>query len=378
MATPPPLDNCIYLNSAGTSWPKPDSVLADVAAMSKSHPNVWHEQFSSAHHQVAKFFGIHDPTRLLLTPGCTTSLSLGIADHAWQDGDTVVVSAWEHHAVHRPCLKLRELGVDVKVIRPTTESLFDLELFEQVLQQSAVRLVAVSAASNVTGDLLPINEIIRIAHQYEALVLIDAAQTAGWLPLNIPELGADLVAFGGHKGLQAPWGIGGLYVAPDVSMNSPTAVCTLTPDKTSPSCAVMPGYCDAGSVDRIALAGLNAAVQWLEASPQSNRLSRCRSMANGLREAISAMPDTTVYGAHDVDRLPTVAFNFDGSKSTHIATQLAARNLFVGSGLQCAPLAHETLGTTQSGVVRLSVGPFNTEAQIQYALETVELLRKSS
>ena len=128
-----------------------------------------------------------------------------------------------------------------------------------------------TAASNVTGDLLPVPEIVTLAHEHGALALIDGAQVAGWMPLDVAALDVDLLAFTGHKGPHAPWGIGGLYVSERVQMASPNAVCEL-PVGGGATCAPMPGYCDVGSVDRAALAGLEAGLRWLAAAEQSDRL----------------------------------------------------------------------------------------------------------
>ncbi len=365
------MDHEIYLNHAGTSWPKPESVFQAMANFRTSPTSNWSRQFESAHNAIASFFGLSDSHRLLLTPGCTSSLALAIADHPWESQDAIVISSWEHHAIHRPALKLQEMGVKVLTVPPSTDSPFDLDTLHQFLTKHNVRLVAVSAASNVTGDLLPIQEIIELSHQFDTLVLVDAAQSVGWLPLNLPKLDADIVAFGGHKGLQGPWGIGGLYVADRVTMNTPAAVCRIPAANESP-CAPMPGYCDGGSVDRLALAGLHAAIEWLQHSDQSNRLARCRQLMQSLQVAVASLPNVIVYGHQSVDmRVPTIAFNIVGRESSEIASILAENHVFVGSGFQCAPLAHETLATSQSGTVRLSLGPTTSEEHLDRAIATL-------
>lgn len=343
-------------------------------------PENWPAAFQAAHQRVAEFLGIRDETRLLWTPGCTSALSLAIDDHDWQPGDRVLTSGFEHHALHRPLLKLVEQGVQLEIIPPDIEKPIDLEKLQTSLASNPVKMVALTAASNVTGDLLPIDTITSLAHDAGALVLVDGAQVVGWQTLNLSQSSVDLFAFGGHKGLHAPWGIGGLYVAPHVDMHCQSATCEVPPSSNTPSGVSdqqpsrrMPGYCDAGSVDQIALSGLQAAIPWLEAQPQ--RLAQAREKAARLRKVIEGLSGALLYGSHEATRrLPTVAFTIRGTAPSQIGRQLASSGVTVAAGLQCAPLAHEVLGTAPDGVVRLSVGPTNTDADIQYACEMLESL----
>lgn len=349
----------IYLNHAGTSWPKPAPVQAAVSSAMRARVDTWASSFATAHARIAGAFGIADPTRLLLTPGCTSALSVGVSDLPWLPGDRVLCSAFEHHALHRPLQLLEQRGVDLEVIPPAGAAPLDLEVLEATLRRGGVRLVALSAASNVTGALLPVREVVALAHAAGAQVLLDAAQVAGWMPLDVIELGVDLMAFAGHKGLQAPWGIGGLYVAEHVLMTSPLAVCALPePGEAVTDCAPMPGYCDTGSVDRLALAGLVAGLDWLDAPEQADRLSRGREVIAELAEAMSGVAGVSMYGPRPPEaRLPTLALTLEGMSPGKWAGELEARGVIAASGLQCAPLAHESLGTAPEGVLRLSVGP---------------------
>ncbi len=365
----------VYLNQAGTTWPKPEPVSKAIAAALETQAEDWPEEFSQAHREVASFFGIEDTSRLLLTPGCTSALALAVADHAWQPSDRVLLSGWEHHALHRQLLKLTELDVQLEVLPPTVDGPLDLERLESSLVAGGVRMVAVSAASNVTGDLLPLEEIGALAHQHGAKFLVDGAQIAGWWKLDLPNTDIDLFAFGGHKGMHGAWGIGGLYVAPQLSMNTPVATCDVPAAGEPATCAVMPGYCDAGSVDRLALAGLQAAVRWLRGPAQADRTERSRRMIARLSSALQTHSQVIVYGQSDPQlRMPTVAFNVRGRSSSDVAGQLAAQGVIAAGGLQCAPLAHEVLGTAPEGAVRLSAGPMNSEQDIEQALEAIAML----
>ena len=193
----------IYLNQAGTSWPKPAPVQTAVAEALAAPPETWAQRFASDHTEVCRAFGVADESRLLLTPGATSAISVALTDHPWCSGDRVVISGLEHHALHRPALQLAARGVEVIVAPRTPDEPIDLEALEALLRRGGVRLVAMNAASNVTGEILPIDDIVTLAREHGALSLIDAAQIAGWIPLDIDRLGADLLAFAGHKGPQA-------------------------------------------------------------------------------------------------------------------------------------------------------------------------------
>lgn len=373
--------NTVYLNHAGTSWPKPQAVVDAASAVWGSDPSDWADQLELAHRQIASFFHVATPDQLLLTPGCTSALSIAVADHFWNAGDRVLASSFEHHALHRPLVKLSDYGVDVEILPHLDHEPIILEELESALRKGSVELVALVAACNVTGVLLPYDEVISLAHAYGAKVLIDAAQIAGWWDLDLPALGADLVAFAGHKGLQAPWGIGGLYVAPEIKMNSPAAVCELTYDKLSgkpKQAPAKPGYCDVGSVDRSALTGLAAAAQWLSHVERSDRLTRSRQLTQRLYDAAAEMNGTTLVCPSDMTaRMPTVAMTFSNLRSSDAAAQLAGHGIFVAGGMQCAPLAHKSLGTAPDGVVRLSAGPNTTEDDVARAIEALERVSAS-
>lgn len=361
-----------YLNHAGTSWPKPEPVQRAARAALGADPGDWGDDFERARRRVAAAFGIEDADRLLLTPGCTSALQVAVTDHPWQPGDRLLHSALEHHALTRPAEALRARGVEVAAVPSNGAEPFDLVALERELRGGRVRLVGVTAACNVTGDLLPVEEIVALAHEHGALCLVDGAQVAGWMPIDVAALGVDLFTFAGHKALQAPWGIGGLYVASHVAMTSPAAACELPADSAAPECASMPGYCDVGSVDRVALAGLVAGLDWLDAPEQAGRLATARGWIERLASTLEELPGVRLHGGRAPERrLPTVAFTVDGRPSHEIAAELSAGGIVVGSGLQCAPLAHETLGTAPTGVIRLSAGPSSGAVDVERTLEAL-------
>jgi selenocysteine lyase/cysteine desulfurase len=368
----------LYLNHAGTSWPKPRVVSEAVRAAMTASPAEWPQRFDEAHEAVADFFGVSQREQILLTPGCTSALAVGLGDVSIADGKRVLTSRWEHHALHRPLLKLASTGVRLEYIPPAMSeparghvAPIDLDWFERALSRNDVALVAITAACNVTGELLPYEDVIRISHQYGAMVLIDAAQIVGWVRLDLPRLGADLVAFGGHKGLQAPWGIGGLYLSDRIQMKCTSATCELPiAGEGAGKPSLRPGYCDVGSVDQFALAGLHAAIKMLRQQNMPTRLSNARKQIQRIREMIDQVDRLSVFGPTEPDQgMPSLAIAVSGVTSNEVASQWKRHGIVVGSGIHCAPVAHETLGTQDSGLVRLSVGLGQPNEEIDEAIE---------
>ena len=366
----------IYLNHAGTSWPKPPTVLQACNRFQQSGPTDWPQIFNKAFQTVADFYHI-DRSRLLLTPSCTAAINLALTDHEWQAGDRILTSHFEHHALGRTLTKLNSLGVTTTKIQPGSDELIDLAHLETELKKSDVKLVAMTAACNVTGLLLPMVETIELAHQNNAMVLIDGAQVAGWWDLDLRELGVDMFTIAGHKGPQAPWGIGGLYVAPRTQMHCASAVCELPTASESntetPSQFEMPGYCDAGSVNIAALAGMAAGCEFLSSSENATRLEKARDLTGRFTEQARQIENVTIF--HDVPldkKMPSVALGIDNMSSTDVAKQLRDAGIITSAGLQCSPDSHNALGTGKHGLTRFSFSSQNAIDEVTTVLSRVQ------
>ncbi len=368
----------LYLNHAGTSWPKPAVVSEAVTEAMTASPAQWPQRFDEAHQAIAEYFGVAQRDQILLTPGCTSALAVGIGDAFVPSGKRVLTSRWEHHALHRPLLKLASTGVHVDYIPTGSGELtdgkaspLDLDWLEQSLAKRDVGLVAITAACNVTGELLPFDEVTRMAHRHGSMVLVDAAQVVGWLKLDLQNLDADMVAFGGHKGLHAPWGIGGLFLSERAQMECTSARCELpTADTDVARSLPRPGYCDVGSVDQFSLAGLHAAIEMLSKQNMEEPLANARRQIWRIRAHFEQTDRVRVFGPTDPNQaMPSLAFAVAGHSSGEIATHFKRHGLIVGSGFHCAPLAHQTLGTQSSGLVRLSVGLGQPDEEIDDAIE---------
>jgi len=360
----------IHGNHAGTSWPKPPGVADAMREALLAAPDRHTAIFTDAHAAIARHLALPAPERLLLTSSCTHALSIAIGDLPWQDGDVVITSSLEHHALARPVTKLvHDRGVVHERSPYAPGQPFDLAFAERVLRGGRVRVVGVTGASNVTGEVLPVREIVDLAHRHGALVLLDAAQIAGTLQPPPGTLGADLVVFAGHKGLQGPLGIGGLWAAPPVRFECPAALCEIGRDDAGRATAPFPGFCDVGSVNLPAAAGLAAAIAWLEQRPAADR-ERPLRLAARLHTELRARSRCHVLGG-DGPHTATRSVHLDGLPLDRAEAHFAARGIVVRAGSHCAPMALEALGTP-AGCLRIGFGPTNHDGDVDAVLAAID------
>jgi selenocysteine lyase/cysteine desulfurase len=330
----------LYLNAAGTSWPKPAPVHQ---ASHPIPPDRWPAAFADAHAAIAAALHV-PPTHFLPTPGCTSAIRVWLAQRRWQPGTRVLVSGMEHDALSRPILALRDQGVEVVVLPRAPDGPLDTDALAYQLDRGGVALVALSLVANVTGERLPVEAVVRRCRAAGARVLVDGAQATGWWPLDLAALGADAFVFAGHKGPQAPTGVGGLVVS--------------DPDE-------LPDYCDTGSVDLLALRGLAAGLAWMGAEP---RHAAARAVEQVFRAGIAS--HVAVF-PNPPDGAPTTAFRPRRGTPGALARRLRTAGIVLSGGHQCAELTHRTLGTWPDGVCRASFGPLITEEQARVAAGVV-------
>jgi len=356
----------IYVNNAGTSYPKAPGVVDACGTALASAPEASHGALQDAHAETCRLFGIERADRLLLTGSCTSALSLLLHDLPLQAGDTVLTSALEHHALAGPLQRLQLTRGIVHELAPYTPGEpLDLDFVRRRVREGGVRLIAVTTASNVTGELLPVEELGRLAHEHGVPVLLDAAQTAGVVPIDVRSLPVDMLVFAAHKGPLAPHGIGGLWAAPHVELVSPAAVCELPSADAGATaavrCADFPGACDVGSINLSAAAGLVAALRW---RAQAGAVYDApRAWALRLRQRLREQPGVTLFGGDAADYTAAVSFLIDKLPIAQAEAFFAARGVTLRAGQHCAPLALQAIGAPE-GTLRVSFGPFNRESDV--------------
>jgi selenocysteine lyase/cysteine desulfurase len=342
----------IYLDYAATSWPKPPEVLramSDYLEFAGGNPGRSGHRLSiaagrivfEARQTIATLFNVADPMRVIFTPNVTYALNLAMYG-LLQPGDRVVTTSMEHNSVMRPLRALeRDGGIQLVVVACAADGRLDLEAMRRAILPGT-RLVVVTHASNVAGTLLPVQAIAALAHQAGALLLVDAAQTAGVVPIDQPAFGIDLLAFTGHKGLHGPPGTGGLVIGDRVD------IAALRPlDKY-----------ESGTANGVGLAGLGAGVRWILARGVASIRAHEAALTERLISGLLDIRGLLVYGPCDPDHMVSVvSCRVAGYPVSEIGLRLDDDfGILCRVGLHCAPSAHRTLATFPEGTIRLAPG----------------------
>jgi cysteine desulfurase family protein len=376
----------IYLDNAATSWPKPEAAYAAVDRYLRQNGapagrSAYAEAAAAerlvhdARAAIARLLGVQAPERVVFAFNGTDALNLAIHG-LLKPGDHVVTTVVEHNSVLRPLAELEQHG-SVRVTRVGCNSFGQVSADDvRAALQPETRLVAIVHASNVTGAIQPVEEIAEIAHRHSAYVLIDAAQTAGHLPIKFSELGCDLLAAPGHKGLLGPLGTGILALAPGMEerLASVRQGGTGTRSEVDRQPAALPDKYEAGNHNVPGIAGLGAAVEFLLERGVAALHSQTVEHCGRLLERLSGIEGLTLYGPRSAaERVGVVSLSLAGYDSQEVAATLdSVYRIQVRSGIHCAPLMHRALGTLdQGGTVRLSLGPFTTAAHVDAAADAI-------
>lgn len=380
----------IYLDNAATSFPKPPAVaesIVDFLERSAGNPGrsghalavAAQTVVAATRSQLAALFGVPDPARIVFALNATDALNMAL----WgllQPGDRVVTTSIEHNAVARPLHAMAERGIEVTRVACAPDGTLDLDDLDRALRSGPVRLVAMCHASNVVGTILPVREAVQRAHEHGALFLLDAAQTAGVLSIDAREMGLDLLAFPGHKALLGPTGTGGLYVAPGVRLSPLRQGGTGTRSEEERQPEELPAALEAGTVNTVGIAGLGAALRYLQQRGQQAIRAHEVALTTRLIEGLMDIPGLRIHGTGDAERqVATVSLSLESWEPVDVAAVLdSSFGIAVRSGLHCAPLAHRTLGTFPRGTVRLSAGCFTTDDDVDQALAALRKLAGSA
>ena len=381
----------IYLDNAASSWPKPDETWQ---AMEHFMRNIGANPGRSGHRlsieagrilidareALAELFGIDDPLRLVFTKNATEALNLAICG-ILQPGDHCITSSMEHNSVMRPLRALEKRGVEITVVPCSPQGELDPRAIEKAIKKKT-RLIVTTHASNVTGTLMSVNEVGKIARKHGVFFCIDAAQTAGAYPIDVKKMHIDLLAFTGHKSLYGPQGTGGLYIREGLEADLEPLIRggTGSRSESQEQPDFLPDKCESGTPNTVGVAGLGAGVRFILAQGVANIRAKEQALTRMLIEGLGSIPGISVYGCRDAERQVAIcSFNIAGLTPSEVTMELDEEYAIMSRpGLHCAPAAHQTIGTLPQGTVRLSAGYFTTEAEIAVALEAVEKIAARS
>lgn len=366
----------IYLDNAATTRQKPPEVAEAVAAAINDFGGVGrgaHEASLDAGMAVyqarsllSELFGGPGASRVSFAYNITEALNIVLVG-LLREGDHAITTAASHNSVLRPLYRLEEergVGLSICPIRP--DGTLDLDAFEALFRPST-KLVAVTHASNLTGQVYDVAAIAEMAHRHGALCVVDAAQTAGSVPIDMARDGIDVLCFTGHKGLYGPQGTGGLCAAEGVEIPpfkvGGTGVHSY--DKHHPT--AMPDSLEAGTINAHGIAGLRAGVAFVLETGVENIEEHTHGLAASLREQAAKIEGVTVYGDGSTSAIACV--NVRDYDSAEVADALeTVYGISTRAGAHCAPLMHEALGTSDRGAVRFSFGYYNTAADVDAAV----------
>jgi cysteine desulfurase family protein len=361
----------IYLDNAATTYPKPEPVYRAVEhamreiGVSPGRGGYRRAMEASrllfdARETAAAFFGIADSSRVIFTQSATEALNLAVTG-LLRPGDHAITSTMEHNSLVRPLHRAQRHGVTVTTIQASPQGVIDPAAVAAAITP-ATRLIAVAHCSNVTGTIQPLAEIAAVARTAGVPLLVDAAQSAGSIPIDVVADGIDLLATPGHKGLFGPQGTGLLCIAPHIDLDPLLVGGTGGASSGREQPRELPERFESGTHNLPGIVGLKAGLEFIASRGMAAIRDHESRLTLQLMDGLAALPGVTVHGPPaGVPRGPVVSFTLAGQDPSEIGYLLDQRyDIQVRVGLHCAPSAHETIGTYPAGTVRVSPGYFNS------------------
>lgn len=374
----------IYLDNAATTRVKPKEVVEAVAEALTTLGNAERGTHSaslgasrtvfSTRMKLAKFFNAEGPSNIVFTMNATESLNIAIKG-ILEKGDAAISTCLEHNSVLRPLYQLRDEGVELSFVSADKLGRPNYEEFESLIKPNTKAIIS-TAGSNLTGNLVDIKRVGEIAKKHGLIFVVDASQTAGVFPIDVKVLNIDILCFTGHKGLLGPQGTGGLYVRDGVDVKPYLSGGTGVQTYNEHQPVEMPTRLEAGTLNGHGLAGLDAAIDYINEYGMQKIHDKEMSLMWRFYDGVKDIEGVKIYGDFDVkDRCPIVSINLSDYESGTVSDELANRfEIATRPGGHCAPLMHKALGTVDQGVVRFSFSHFNTEEEVDTAINAVRML----
>ncbi len=373
----------VYFDNAATSWPKPESVYqaADyfMRQVGANPGRSGHTRSLSAgrilfhaREVVSTLFGCTHEDRIVFTLNATDSINMAMKGYL-KAGDHVITSSMEHNAVMRPLMGLHHRGlIELTVVPCVPEGILAPEDIMSAIR-SNTRMVVLTHASNVTGSIMPVAQIGKLTREQGICLLVDAAQTAGTVPIHVEEMGIDMLAFTGHKGLMGPQGTGGLYVREGIDLAPWREGGTGSISESDRHPEFFPDALEAGTPNTSGIAGLTAGIEYIFDQGIDRIRVHETELSRKLWSGLIQIPNVTVYGPHDRSQSVAVVSLCINGKDPAIVGHLLDTGYGVAcrTGLHCAPHAHMTIGTYPTGTIRFSMGYFNSLDEVDYVIDAV-------
>ncbi len=375
----------IYLDNAATSFPKPPEVAAaclDYLENIGASPGRSGHRAAAAAGRIlyrtrkglAELFNFPDPGRIIFSENATGALNLALFG-LLKKGDRVLTGPLEHNSVMRPLRRLEgTLGLTIDILPTGTESHYDLETLARWTRERNYRLAVFNHVSNVTGTIAPLDKILPLLREHGILSVVDGAQSAGTLAIDLQRLRPDVFCFTGHKGLFGPPGTGGLCLWEGIEPEPLRLGGTGSRSEAELQPEFLPDRHESGTPNTMGLAGLGAGVNFILKIGQEKITAHERGLAAILHRGLAEISGVKVFGPRPADRgLAVVSFTLNDASPAEIGFRLDREfSILTRVGLHCAPRAHRSLGTFPTGTVRLAPGWFNRKEEIEAVLSAIE------
>lgn len=371
----------IYMDNAATTMQKPpqvaEAVVRAMGTLGNAGRGASEASLGAARviyetrEQLCRLFHGEDPRQIVFTSNATESLNTVIGGLIDPE-DHVITTAMEHNSVLRPLYACGQTGTEVTILGCDEKGNISYEKLEAAIRENTKAIIC-THGSNLTGNLNDAKKIGAIAKKYGVLFVLDASQTAGHVPIDVQEMQIDVLCFTGHKGLLGPQGTGGMYVRPEVQIRplkrGGSGIDTY--NKNHPP--QMPTALEAGTLNGHGIAGLNAALYYIEETGLETIGNLALERMWRFYDGVSRIPGVTVYGDFSQkDRCPIVSLNVRDYDSAEVSDELLMTyGITTRPGGHCAPLMHEALGNVEQGAVRFSFSHYNTEAEVEDAIRAI-------
>lgn len=376
----------IYLDNAATSYPKPEKVYQEISRCMREYcanPGRGGHAMSiesgkavlNTREILSSFFNIKNSMQMCFTKNATEALNTAIKGYL-KAGDHVITTNMEHNSVIRPLKTLeRENKIELSVIKGNDFGEIDPEDIRREIR-SNTRLIVSTISSNVNGIILPVKEIGNIAKEMGVVYLLDASQGAGSLKVDVEEMNLGMLAFPGHKGLLGPQGTGGLFIREDLKLHSIYEGGTGSNSENPYQPDIMPDLLESGTLNTPGIIGLGCGVDFINSFGLENMKLYKYMLIKRLFDGVKEIRGVKLYSKDGIEQNSgIVALNFEGAESTEISYELdKVYGIATRAGLHCAPFAHAALGTLRAGIIRFSVGCFNTIDEIDITLHALRTI----
>ena len=376
----------IYLDNAATTMKKPQCVIDAVVAAMSHMGNAGRGATTAAldasrviydtREKLSDLFNLQNPSRVAFTCNSTESLNTAIKG-ILSSGDHAITTALEHNSVLRPLYDLQAKGMELSIVDCDENGNIDYNDFEKLIKENTKAIVC-THASNLVGNVLDVKKIGSIAKKHNLIFIVDASQSAGVFPIDMQDMNIDILCFTGHKGLLGPQGTGGICVREGIDVRplkvGGSGVNTFSKEQP----VEMPTHLEAGTLNGHAIAGLNAALDYLKEEGIDNIQKREEELMFRFYNGIKDTKDIKIFGNFENKRAAIVTFNVGDIDSAAFSDELSfAYDISTRAGAHCAPLMHKAMNTVEQGAVRFSFSHYNTEEEIDTAIKAVKEIAAS-